>query len=161
MRTSRFLPPLCLLLLLACSTQKATPRAAASGNPSAELAEFWTAYAAAQRAADTTAWKALLTEDVVYVFTGTPTVRGRDQATALLSRFLMEHKVAALHVASEEVTAFGDRAFQLATVHEAYQPAGQPVKEEFSRLAAFFLRSGDGRWLLDRAVVIIDSTITR
>jgi uncharacterized protein (TIGR02246 family) len=160
MRTSLRLAALCLLLA-ACSVEKAAPRAGSAANPSAELAEFWQTYAAAQRAADTTAWKALLTDDVVYVFTGAPTLRGRDQATALLAAFLAEHKVAAVHVTSEEVTPAGDRAFQLATVHEAYQKTGQPVTEEFARMAAFFVKSGDGRWLLDRAMVIVDSTITR
>lgn len=160
MRTLHRLVPLSLLLL-ACSMQKAAPRAGGSGNPSAELAEFWRQYAAAQRAADTTAWKALVTEDVVLASTGAPTMRGREQATALLAGWLANHKVAAVHVASEEVTAVGDRAFQLATMHEAYQPADKPVTEEFARMAAFFVKSGDGRWLLDRAVVIVDSIVTR
>lgn len=152
---------LCLPLLLGCTMQKAAPRAGGSANPSAELSEFWHQYAAAQRAADTTAWKALVTEDVVLASTGAPTMRGREQATATLAQWLSTTKVAAMHVASEEVTPMGDRAFQLATVHEAFQSAGKPVEEQFSRMAAFFLKSHDGRWLLDRAVVIVDSTITR
>ncbi len=159
MRT--FLVPLCLPLLFACSLEKAAPRAASAGNASAELADFWNRYAAAQRAADTAAWKALVTEDVVLASTGAPTMRGREQATALLAGWLAGHKVAAMHVASEEVTIAGDRAFQLANMHEAYQPTDRPVTEEFSRMAAFFVKSSDGRWLLDRAVVIVDSTISR
>lgn len=161
MRTIHRLVSLCLPLLLACSLEKAAPRAAGAGNASAELAQYWNSYAAAQRAADTSAWKALVTEDVVLASTGAPTMRGREQATAILAGWLSGHKVAAMHVASEEVTTAGDRAFQLATVHEAYQAAGKPVTEEFSRMAAFFVKSREGQWLLDRAVVIVDSTITR
>jgi len=156
--------PILVLALLACSVEKARPRPAAGGpQASAEIAAFWNRYAAAQRAADTMAWKALVTEDAVFVFTGAETVRGRDRATALLATFLSEHTVAAMHVSSEEVTVAGDRAFQLARVHEAYHPrnAPGPATEEFSRMGVFFTRAGDGRWLLDRSVVIIDSTVTR
>lgn len=162
MKRIRRLVPLALLPFLACSIEKAPPVPATSAtNPSAELAAFWDRYVAAQKAADTTAWKALLTEDVVFVFTGAQTLRGRDRATALLSTFLAQNKVAAIHVSSEEVTATGDRAFQLANIHEAYQPKDKPATEEFSRMAAFFLKTADGRWLLDRAVVIVDSIVTR
>lgn len=154
--------PLLLLPFLACSIEKAPPVPATSTvNPSAELAAFWDQYIAAQKAADTTAWKALVTEDVVFVFTGAQTLRGRDQATALLSTFLSQNRIAAIHLSSEEVTATGDRAFQLANIHEAYQPKDKPATEEFSRMGAFFLKGADGRWLLDRAIVVVDSIVTR
>lgn len=158
------LAPFLLLALLACSVEKAGPRPAGGGpQASAEIAAFWNRYAAAQKAADTTAWKALVTEDAVFTFTGAETLRGRDRATALLASFLAEHAVAAMHVSSEEVTVAGDRAFQLARVHEAYHPrnAPGPVTEEFSRMGAFLTRTGDGRWLLDRVVIVTDSTVTR
>lgn len=162
MRTMFRRAPILLLPLLACSLEKKPPAATAStADPSAEIAAFWDQYAAAQKAADTTAWRALLTEDVTFVFTGGETLRGRDRATAFLSAWLSENKIAAIHISSEEVTAIGDRAFQLARIHEAYQPKDKPTTEDFSRMGAFFLRAGDGRWLLDRSVVIIDSVVTR
>lgn len=162
MKPMRQLVSLILLPLFACSVEKAAPVPATSAaHPSAEIAAFWDQYIAAQKAADTTAWKALVTEDVVFVFTGAETLRGREQATALLSTFLSQNKIAAIHISSEEVTATGERAFQLATIHEAYQPKDKPATEEFSRMAAFFLKTADGRWLLDRAVVIVDSIVTR
>lgn len=162
MRTMSRLAPILLLTLLGCSLEKKPPApATGTADLSAEIAAFWNQYVAAQKAADTTAWKTLLTEDVVFVFTGAETLRGRDRATALLGAFLAENKIAAIHISSEEVTAAGDRAFQLARIHEAYQPRDKPTTEEFSRIGAFFLQAGDGRWLLDRAVVIIDSTVTR
>jgi uncharacterized protein (TIGR02246 family) len=154
--------PLLLLSLLACSLEKAPPtRTASAANPSAEIAAFWDQYIAAEKAADTAAWQALLTEDVTFVFTGGETIRGRARAAAFLSAWLAQNKIAAIHISSEEVTVSGDHAFQLARVHEAYQPNAGPTTEQFSRMGAFLLQTGSGRWLLDRAVVIIDSTVTR
>lgn len=156
------LTPLLLLPLLACSVEKVEPRpTTSSATASAEIAAFWTQYTAAQKAADTTAWKAMVTEDAVFVFTGAETLRGRDRATALLSRWLSQNQIVVVHVSSEEVTVTGNRAFQLARVHQVNRAAGGSPTEEFSRIAAYFLKDGEGRWRLDRGVFIIDSTVTR
>jgi len=145
-----------LALIPACAGQP-TPSAFESLAAKAAIDTLWTGYAHASDRKDAAAFGALFTEDATLVYSGAPTVRGRDQIQTFLASLYADVDPTGLRIVPEETRVSGPIAVQSGAFEESFNETGI-AKTEYGRYVLLAEQGEGHEWRIKRIVAIADST---
>jgi uncharacterized protein (TIGR02246 family) len=143
------------LLLTACGKETEQTAFNALG-VKASLDSLWTRYATAADKRDSTALGGLFTEDASIVFSGAPTVLGRDAIRPYLRSLYSSIDATGLRVSQEDLHVWGTVAVQNGTFEEDYLESGRE-KTQYVRFTMVAERGEDGAWRIRRLIALADS----
>jgi uncharacterized protein (TIGR02246 family) len=147
---------LALVLTPACARQS-TPSAVLALEVKAAVDSLWTAYAHASDRKDAAAFGALFTEDATLVYSGDPTVHGREAIQSFLAALYAPVDPTGLRIEPEETRVSGSIAVQSGNFQESFLQKGVP-KVEYGRFILIAEQGAKGSWRIRRLAAMEDST---
>ena len=120
------------------------------------LDTLWTEYADAADRRDSVAFGGLFLEDAALVFSGAPTVTGRQAIQQFLVGLYSGIDVTRFRVTPDDLRIHGPLAVETGAFEQDYTQEGAP-KTEVGRFALIAERGGDKEWRIRRLVALADS----
>ena len=123
----------------------------------AAIDSLWAGYAHASDRRDAAAFGALFTEDATLLYSGVPTVRGREAIQTHLASLYSGIDATGLRIVPDETKVSGSMAVQGGTFEESFLQKDKPMMQ----LGRFTLAAEmEGRsWKIMRLTAIVDSTV--
>ena len=146
--------------LVACSPPKEAPTPRDLESARAELDAWWSKYATAVKAGDVGTLGPMHADSVYLVEPGAPTLRGRMAVESFMSEALKAVQYSEVNIRPDHTEWVGDRILQLGTYNDLATMQGQR-QASFGRFAGLFQRDSTGNWQVLRAVIALDSAVSR